>query len=515
MGAAAPLGVLLIEDNPGDARLIRELLADVPGAAVRLDWADRLAAGLARLAETAPDAALLDLSLPDSHGLATFDALRARAPGLPIVVLSGLADAAVALDAVQRGAQDYLVKGRVDGDGLLRALRYAIERQRAAAERARLLAAAERLAAERAAILGQIADGVVLADPQGRVTFANAAARRLYGGVGERVRGDRFLGAYRPLTLDGEPYPPAELPLARAALRGEAVLDAEWCLARPDGTAVTVQGSAVPVLAEDGARLGAVLTVRDVTARRALERQKEEFFANVSHDLRTPLAAIKASIGVVLANEPAGTPAPLHRLLTNIDLAATEMARMVDDLLELARLQSGRVPFTPRVQDLRDLAGRAARAVEPLAAGRGQRLEVALPDEPLPVAADAPLLERAILNLLGNAQKYGREGGLVRLALARCDEEARVAVSDDGPGIPAEDQARIFERYYRPTTEASRRQPGSGLGLPIVAGIVALHGGRVLVASAPSAGATFTIALPAAPGLPAGAEAGAGEANAP
>lgn len=487
------LDILLIEDNAGDARLIALMLDEVAGPAVRLARADRLAAGLGRLAggEAPIDAVLLDLSLPDSHGLETFARVRAAAPGVPIVVLSGLADEGTAVRAVHDGAQDYLVKGQVDGAAILRALRYAIERRHLLARERAARAEAERLAAERAAILGQIADGVVTADIAGRVTFSNAAAWRLLG------HGDGALGRGWTGT-DGVPLGPGDHPLARAAARGEAIVEGEWQVERPDGTTILVQGSATPVRAGDGVPLGAVLTFRDVTARRALESEREEFFANASHDLRTPLAAIKAAIGVVLANEPAGTPPPIHRMLTNIDRAATEMGRLVDDLLELGRLQRGRATIAPVPCDLCAIAERAGCAIEPLARERGQRLTVTLPDKPVPVLADASRIERAILNLLGNAQKYGRDGGRIDLRVEYLPGEAVVAVADDGPGIPAEDQPRIFERFYRSHVPSTRRVVGSGLGLPIVKTLAELHGGRVAVESAPGVGATFRLALPLA-----------------
>jgi signal transduction histidine kinase len=255
----------------------------------------------------------------------------------------------------------------------------------------------------------------------------------------------------------------------------------------------------VPVLADDGRRLGAVLTLRDVTAQRDLERQREEFFANASHDLRTPLMAIKAAIGVVLANEPPGTPVPIHRMLTNIDGAANEMARLVDDLLELARMRAGRSLFTPLQCDLREVAERAARTIEPLVTERNQRFSLELPDEPVWALADAPRLERVVQNLLGNAQKYGHDGGTLALSLRRAGGEAIIAVADDGPGIAPEDQARVFERYYRPVHGDGRRNPGSGLGLPIVKALAELHGGRAWVESMPGQGSTFSVALPIAP----------------
>ena len=501
--AAAPLAVLLVEDNPGDARLIQLMLREASETAVNLTRTDRLATGIEYLALGLTNAILLDLSLPDSQGLATFARLHEAAPDVPVVVLSGLADETVAVQAVAAGAQDYLVKGHVDGTVLLRALRYAVERQRAEVERRTLLAReqaaraeAERLASERAAILGQIADAVLIVDPEGYVTFANVAAYRIFDQPTLSFAPGRLV----PWPLHdsrGTPLAPDEHPLVCAALRGEASIDRDWTVPRNGGTTV-VQGSAVPVLADDGRRLGAVLTLRDVTAQRDLERQKEEFFANASHDLRTPLMAIKSAIGVVLANEPAGTSAPIRRMFTNIDGAADEMARMVEDLLELARLRAGRALFTPLLRDLRDVATQAAQTIEPLVAGREQQLTLTLPDEPVWALVDAPRLERAVQNLLGNAQKYGHDGGTIALTLQRSGGEAILTVADDGPGIAPEDHERIFERYYRPTHRDGRRYPGSGLGLPIVKALTELHGGRIWIASTPGEGATFSIALPLA-----------------
>jgi PAS domain S-box-containing protein len=499
------LHVLLVEDNPGDARLIREMLAEARSAHVRLEHADRVATALERLAAGGIDLVLLDLSLPDGRGLDTVLTVQTHVPGVPIVVLTGLADETVALRAVHAGAQDYLVKGQVDGHLLIRSMRYAIERQRAEGERDQLLrreraarAEAERLAAERAATLGQIADGVLIADRTGHVTFVNAAARRLHGLSDQNAPVADQTPTYQLLTPQGAPFAAEERPLVRAALRGETVVDADFCIRRPDGSEIAVQGSAAPVVADDGTRLGAVLTLHDVTAQRALERQKNEFLSNVSHDLRTPVAAIKASIGVVLANEPPGMPEPLHRMLVNIDLAADRMASLVADLLELARLQAGRIQLQLGRCDLCALAHHAAAVIEPLAETRGQRVDVQVPDEPLVVLADADRLERALLNLLTNAHKYGPEGGTISLRLEERPGEARFAVADDGPGIPAAEHERIFERFYRPETEASRRNQGAGLGLPIARAMVELHGGRLWVESAPGAGATFWLTLPTA-----------------
>jgi PAS domain S-box-containing protein len=372
----------------------------------------------------------------------------------------------------------------------------AMERARLYEAEQRARARAEQLAAERAAILGQIADGVVIADHLGRVAFANVAARELLSQADDALVGAQL----RPpdgIERDAAgPHGHELAPLARAALLGERVDDVELQIRRTDGTSVLAEGSATPVLAEDGARIGAVLTIRDVTTRRELDRLKEELFANVSHDLRTPIATIKASIEVVLENEPPGLVEPLHRLLENIQRESERMTTLVDDLLDLTRLQAGRLRLRAAPTDLRALAERLARTVEPLAERRGQRLVIDLPRRAVVATVDAERLERALLNLLVNAQRYGRDGGMIRLALERGRREILFTVADDGPGIAEADQPRIFERFYRPRTEAARRIQGSGLGLPIARAMVELHGGHIWLESRPGKGATFHIALP-------------------
>jgi signal transduction histidine kinase len=388
MGTAMSRRVVLIEDNPGDARLLGALLQEDGEPAWQLEWADRLPAGLARLDAGGYEVVLLDLGLPGCRGLEAFHAVQRQEPELPVVILSGLDDQALAVTAVQAGAQDYLVKGRIDGAGLVRALRYAVERAQLRAREQAARAQAERLAADRAVLIDQLA---------------------------------------------------------------------------------------------------------------ALERQKDEFFANLSHDLRTPIAGITASIGVVLANLPPDLPGPLQRMLVNIDAAASQMAVLVDDLLDLTRLQAGRLHLTRAPSDLREVAERAAGIIEPLARERGQHLVVDLPAAPVPQVVDVARLERVLTNLLGNAVTFGRAGGRIQLRLRPEGTAVHLAVTDDGPGIPPEAHDRIFERFTRLEPETGRQAPGSGLGLAIARALVELHGGHIGVTSAPGQGATFWISLPASP----------------
>lgn len=393
-----------------------------------------------------------------------------------------------------------------DGEVLVTSIiRDVTERKRAEDERLQLLAReraarqqAERLAAERAAILGRIADGVVVADTGGKITYLNEAARRLLDLEDLEDPSQQTVEVVARLCGGDTTVRPSDCPLMRAALHGERVDEVELRIQQPDGTQKIAHGSAVPVVAEDGTRLGAVLTLHDVTAQRDLERQKDEFFSNVSHDLRTPLTAIKASVGVVLANEPPDLPEPLHRMLVNIDLATERMSALVADLLELTRLQAGRVQLRPARTDLRTIAVRVARTIEPLAETRGQQVQLVLPPDPVQADVDGERLERALLNLLSNAHKYGRAHGTIRLSLEHHPGEARFAVTDDGPGIPKSELERIFDRFYRSESKATTSSQGSGLGLPIARAMIELHGGRVWAESTLGQGTTFWVSLPLA-----------------
>ena len=383
---------------------------------------------------------------------------------------------------------------------VLAVIRDATARRQAEAER-RERARAEALAADRSAILDQVAEGVIIADAEGRITFVNAAARTLHGAAVLGVPVESYSTAYGLYTLAGQPYPPEDLPLARAARRGETVRDVRWRIRRPDGREVIAEGSASPVCAMDGTRLGSVLVVRDVSAQAALEREKDDFLAAVSHDLKSPLASVRTLAQLLrrgLARSEGLAPEHLDSRLQSIEEATTRMARLLDELVDLARLGMDR----PLELDLRptDLVALARTAVEERDGATEQhhlRLEAVEPE--LVGHWDATRLERVLSNLLDNALKYSPAGGDVVLRVCR-ETQGEVAwavleVSDQGVGIPAAEHARIFERFGRAKNVVGRI-PGTGIGLAAVRQIVQQLGGTIDVESVEGVGSTFRVRLP-------------------
>ncbi len=408
--------VLLVEDNPGDARLVREALRDA-GEGFELAIEETLAGALGRLGAGAADVVLLDLSLPDSAGLDTVTRLRAGAPAVPIVVLSGSDDRALAVEAVQRGAQDYLVKGRIDGDVLARAIRYSIARTRAESELARAHAELERRVEERTAALSR----------------ANSDRARLLGD-------------------------------------------------------------------EQAARRQA----------EAQSRVKDEFLATLSHELRSPLTPILGWVHLLRGGRL--DEAATARALETVERQTNALARLIEDLLDVSRIITGKLRLDMRPVTMEPVLAAALDGVR--LAADAKRIDVAqvlTPDLP-PVVGDADRLRQVVWNLLANAVKFTPDGGRVEVRLDRAGGGGvRLRVADNGKGIAREFLPFVFDRFRQADHQPTRTHGGLGLGLSIVRHLVEAHGGTVTAASeGQDRGATFTVELPLASAVSVAAEAAAG-----
>lgn len=333
--------------------------------------------------------------------------------------------------------------------------------------------------AQLAALFDQSSDGIVLIDPEGTVLSLNRAARLLLAGVRENPVGRPYGEVLRDYELND---------LVARVLEGASPLGRFVELGRPRRTvqaeASLLQGPDRPLVA---------LILRDITELRRTETIRRDFVANVSHDLRTPIAALRALVETLLDGalaDPMVAQDFLRRIATEVD----HLARLVDQLLELTKAESGQLQLARVPTDLVELARATLRRFEPRAATRGIVFALeAAPDLP-PVPCDPDRIGQVLANLLDNALKFTPPGGRVTVEIAADDERAIVRVRDTGPGIPADELDRVFERFFK--GDRARTTTGSGLGLAIVKHLVQLHGGTVWAESPPGSGAIVGFTLP-------------------
>jgi PAS domain S-box-containing protein len=320
-------------------------------------------------------------------------------------------------------------------------------------------------------------EGVIAADERGHIVTANPAARRLLG--------------YAPTeALPGL----AELFRVKAArevvdavLQGQAVQDRQLEM---DGRVFLMNARPLPTG-------GAVLVLHDLTEVRRLEAVRRDFVANVSHELKTPLTSI-SGYAETLLGDPMDA-ATTHQFLGTILSNARRMQRLVDDLLDLSRIESGR--WQPSRSEV-DVAAVARESWAALA-GRGDaaRVEMALdiPPDAATVDADLDALRQVLTNLMDNSLRYTPEGGRITCVSRRVDGGVAVSIRDNGAGITRDHLPRIFERFYRADPSRSREEGGTGLGLAIVKHLVEAHGGRVHAESERGGGTTVTCVFPNGP----------------
>jgi signal transduction histidine kinase/ActR/RegA family two-component response regulator len=230
---------------------------------------------------------------------------------------------------------------------------------------------------------------------------------------------------------------------------------------------------------------------------RLADQRKDEFLATLAHELRNPLAPIRT--GLQLLTRPSQDPAQYKSVIAMMDRQMNHLLRLIDDLLEVSRISTGKLILQRERLDLRRVVEMALEACQPLIARSGHRLDVSLPDEAVCVDGDLTRLAQSLSNLVNNAAKYTPDGGHIMLRLAREGDDAVLTVTDSGIGLPPDMIARVFDMFAQVNRSLERSQGGLGIGLALVKSLVSLHGGKVSAASpGPGQGSTFTIRLPMA-----------------
>ena len=341
-------------------------------------------------------------------------------------------------------------------------------------------------------------------DAEGLITWFNQDALAIWGRAPElQAPVDRFCGSWRLFYPDGTPMRHDQCWMA-LCLRDETGYNArEVVIERHDGTRRVGLAHANPIF-QDGKLAGAVNVIVDITERKQAEVElrdgaeaKERFLAVLAHELRNPLAPIRSAIEIISRTTDADAAA---RAVETVDRQLTHLTRMVDDLMDVARISQDRLELRLARAELAPIVRHAVETAQPLIDAKHQRLEVAVTDEPIELEADHARLAQVISNLLANASRYSGEDATIRLDAQRIGSDVVISVSDEGVGLSEEAIPTIFEMFGRASSEVKE---GLGVGLTLARQLAAMHGGYIDVRSAgPGQGSEFRVHLPAAARVP-------------
>ena len=484
--------ILVIDDETsireGSERILSRMGCTVFGASNGEE-------GLAVLTQKKVHLVLLDLKMPGMDGMEVLRRIQADNPTILVIVITGFATVETAIEAMKQGAYDFIPKpfepdqlriviNRAKDKIMLQA-----EAEKLARDRRRTLADLDMEKSRVRTIIESLPAGLVVTNTDGNIVLVNPAfchqiglqpGTCLGGHFSEYIQ-DENLGQLVKDISRGRYVDFEEIPVYEFTLG-----DDKYFLARGR-----------PVLGERRECLGAMLTFQDITGMKVLDRLKSEFVAKVTHELRSPLSTIHEQLAMVLremAVEEAGTD---QHLISRAKEKTQGLISTIGDLLDLSRIEAGNVCQESREFRLEELVVSVVDFLKTRAEAKKQALTLELPEAPLPLFSSDPMaLESIVGNLISNAINYTQEGGAIAVRVAKVGDNVRIDVQDDGFGIDPKYLGKIFDRFYRVKNDKTRFITGTGLGLPIVKGLVDSMDGSISVESEPGKGSTFTVLIP-------------------
>jgi PAS domain S-box-containing protein len=485
--------VLVVDDERGVRDGCRRIVSRRAG---RVDTAETAEEAVSIFEPGRYDIALVDIKMPGMSGLDLLDVFRAKDPDLASIVITGFATLDTAIEATRRGAYDFLPKP-FSPDELMAKLESAIQRRRLAMETKHLREERERrlleIATEKSrlrTVINCMQDGVVVINRAGQVVLYNPAAARML-----LLRGTEIIGL------------PAATSLAQPDLVEMLghIMD-EQCphemlvreLPGKEAT-LTLMVNVAAVRDEVGGKLGAVAVLRDITELKAIDKAKSEFVSMVSHELRAPLAAIDGYLNLIITGRVKGDLEEERSMLLRSRDRAQALLALIDDLLDVSRLEAGQVSRDVESLVVAQVADEVVALLRPAAEAEGVTIHQEIPANIPLVAADHEDLARLLTNLVSNAVKYNHPGGELWLHGVVDGQYLCIEVADTGIGIPANAIGHIFDEFYRVKRPETRQITGTGLGLTIAKKIVESYHGSISVSSELGVGTRFTVRLPVSP----------------
>ncbi|NWF55341.1 MAG: response regulator [Syntrophaceae bacterium] len=483
--------ILIVDDEPPIRAACAKILAE-QGASV--ETGENGLAGLEKAKAQEFDLALIDLKMPQMDGMQLLESLNRLDPDLVKIVITGFATLDTAIEAVQKGAYDYLPKPFTPGE-----LRTRVKR---GLEKRTLLREAKRLREERERNLLELAneksrtqtiiqfmgDGLLVTNRDRQVVLCNPAARRL-------LKIKRPLQAGEPLTSVASCPDFIELVEKAMVLENDQEMTSRE-IPPPSPSDPVLMANCAPVKDEKGQIIGVVTVLRDITELKALDKAKSTFVSLVAHELQAPLAAIEGYLDIILDREGLEAPEKTRKILERCRDRASGLLALIHDLLAISRMESARTTREKEKLRLSGLLKEVMELIKGKALERGVEMIADLPEDLPSISANREDLTRVFTNLMDNAIKYNRQGGKVFLRAKAVDDFLRVEVQDTGIGIPPEERGKIFDEFYRVKSKATQGIGGTGLGLSIAKKILEAHHGHLEVESVLHEGSTFRVLLP-------------------
>lgn len=487
-----PLTVLVVDDEKGIRDGSKRIISRMGCNALTAENGE---SGLDIIEQSDVSIVLLDLKMPGIGGMEVLRRIQAKGLDILVIVITGFATIETAIEAMKQGAYDFIPKP-FEPDQLRIVVNRAREKiwlkQEAVkleSERRRTLADLGTEKSRIHTIIDSLPNGIVVTNADGQVVLMNPAFGRLLDLSADTTTGGQ-ISAYIPdeglCRLIMEISTGCHVDFDDIPTYDFSIGDDRFLMARGR-----------PVLSERNACLGAVVTVIDITNMKVLDRLKSEFVAKVSHELRSPLSTIHEQLALVLNDLMGQLSESEEHLLARAKEKTQGLISTIGDLLDLSRIESGNTCQEPKPVQLEDLLSNIVDFLGTRARTKEQTLRLERPADPLPtIKADPLALESIFGNLITNAINYTQNGGEIVVKADTTGINLRVRVIDNGFGIETRYLDKIFDRFFRVKNDKTRFITGTGLGLPIVKGLVEALNGRIVVDSVPDKGTTFMVLLP-------------------
>ena len=447
------------------------------------------------------DVILLDLMMPGISGMEVLEQVQSLDPDLPVIVITGYATVESAVEAMKKGAYDFIPKPFTP-DQLRIVVRRALERRTLQKEAEYLRREREKslrdIATEKSkirTIINCMGDGVLVCDRDGCMVLTNPAASRML-----KIPETSLLGNF--LSQCDLPSDLAKVIQESLTTHDSGRRSVLQELSIGESGEIFLRSHTAPVPNDIGETMGSVTVLQDISHLKELDRMKSDFIAMVAHELRAPIAAVEQQLTVILNKMAGEVTEKQEKLLSRAKERTRGLLTLISDLLDLSKIEAGKMVQYKEPLSLREVIQKVVELMKAEAERKKIDLQLIPPSGPFWINADRNSMDGIFTNLISNGIKYTPEGGKVWLTLSQEGGFVKIAVSDTGIGIKREDLPRIFDRFYRVKTTETRQIVGTGLGLSIVKNIVEAHLGTISVQSEKGEGTHFTILLPPEPRQP-------------